>query len=78
VLPETRFLKLGLLAPFLFAARRMVYDWQTILVNRRDLEIAWYETPYFVAASMLVRTAEVAGGLVSVAKPDYLARRFGW
>ena len=78
VLPETRFLKLGLLAPFLFAARRMVYDWQTILVNRRDLEIAWYETPYFVAASMLVRTAEVAGGLVSVAKPNYLARRFGW
>jgi hypothetical protein len=35
-------------------------------------------TPYFVTASVLILTAEVAGGLVSVAKPDYLARRFGW
>jgi GT2 family glycosyltransferase len=78
VLPETRFLKLGPLSPFLFAARRMAFDCQTIFVNRRDLEIAWYETPYFVAASMLVRAAEVAGGLVSVVKPEYLADRFGW
>lgn len=78
VLPDTRFAKLGFLAPFLFAARRIVCDWRTILGNRRDLEIAWYETPYFVAASVLIRTAEVSGGLVSVAKPDYLARRFGW
>jgi GT2 family glycosyltransferase len=78
VLPETKLMRFGLLAPFLFAIRRIAFDCQSIFVNRRDLEIAWYETPYFVAASMLVRTAEVTGGVVSVVKPDYLAKRFGW
>lgn len=78
VLPETKFLKLGPLAPFIFAARRMVFDYRTILGNRRDLEIAWYEIPYFLAASTVVRSAEVAGGLVSVLKPEYLVKRFGW
>jgi hypothetical protein len=56
----------------------MAFDFGTIIGNRRDLEIAWYETPFFVAASLLARTLEVAGGLVSVARPDYLSRRFGW
>jgi glycosyltransferase involved in cell wall biosynthesis len=78
VLSESRLLRFGIAAPFLFAARRMAFDFGTIIGNRRDLEIAWYETPFFVAASMLARTLEVAGGLVSVAWPEYLPRRFGW
>lgn len=78
VLPETRFMKLGPLAPFVFAGRRMAFDYRTIVTNRRDLEIAWYEIPWFVAASTMIRSAEVAGGLLSVVKPEYLARRFGW
>jgi glycosyltransferase involved in cell wall biosynthesis len=78
VLPETKLMRFGLAAPFLFAARRFVFDCQSILANRRDMEIAWFETPYFMAASMLVRSAEVTGGAVSIVKPDYLAKRFGW
>jgi hypothetical protein len=78
VLSDSRLMRFGLAAPFLFAARRMAFDFGTIIGNRRDLEIAWYETPFFVAASLLARTLEVAGGLISVARPDYLSRRFGW
>lgn len=78
VLSDTRLLKFGLAAPFLFAARRVAFDCRTIVFHRRDLEIEWYETPFFVAASVAARTAEVASGLVSVLKPDYFPRRFGW
>lgn len=78
VLAQTRLLRFGLAAPFLFEAQRFCHDCQTVFVNRRDLEIAWFETPYFVVASLLVRTAEITGGILSLVKPDYLARRFGW
>lgn len=77
-LAQTKFLRFGLAAPCLFAAQRFVGDCRSILANRDDMEIAWFETPYFVLASLLVRSAEIAGGIVSVLNPEYLARRFGW
>jgi GT2 family glycosyltransferase len=77
VLPDTKFLRLGILAPFAFALRRITFDWQSIVAKRRELEIAWYEVPFFAAASVVVRAAEAGAGLVSVIKPDYFPRRFG-
>lgn len=78
VLSDTRLLKLGLATPFIFAARRMAFDFRTIVSHRHDMDIAWYETPFFLAASIMARTVEVTSGLISVVRPDYFPKRFGW
>jgi glycosyltransferase involved in cell wall biosynthesis len=78
VLPEGRFLRFGLLAPFLSSASRLLYDFRRIVYNRRDLEIPLYVIPYFYLVAILMRSAEIAGGLVTVVRPDYLKKKYDW
>lgn len=78
VLPESKFMKFGLMAPFIFAAQRMAFDCRTVVGARRDFDIVWYEVPYFIAAAIFVRSLEAIAGLISLLKPGYFERRFGW
>ncbi len=78
ILPDSKFLKLGALAPFALSLRRMLFDFGTVLTNRRDLDIPRYQIPYFLGASAIVRGAESIMGLLTVMSPSYLAKRFGW
>lgn len=77
-LPESRFLKLGVLAPFVLSARRMVFDYGTVLKNGRDFDIRAYQIPYFLGASTVVRAMESITGVLTVLNPSYFAKRFGW
>lgn len=78
VLADSKFLKYGALAPLIFAARRIAFDCQTVIAARRDFDIAWYEIPYFFVASVVVRSVEAIAGLISVLKPGFFERRYGW
>jgi glycosyltransferase involved in cell wall biosynthesis len=78
VLSESKFMKFGLTAPFIFAAQRAAYDCRTVVAARRDFDIAWYEVPYFISAAIVVRSMEACAGVVSVLRPGYFERRFGW
>ena len=78
VLSESKFLRFRVLAPFIFAARRTVFDWRSLIVARRDFDISWYELPYFFAAVVVVRSMEALAGLISVIKPGYFETRYGW
>jgi glycosyltransferase involved in cell wall biosynthesis len=77
-LEETRYLRrstFNLIAIFL---RRVVFDFRTAIVNRRDLGIGLVQIPYFLFASPLVRGLEMAAALITVFKPSYFKEKYGW
>lgn len=78
VLSDSKFMKLGVLAPLIFAARRLAFDCESVIAGRGDFDIAGYEVPYFFAASAVVRSVEAIAGLISVLRPGYFERRYGW
>lgn len=78
VLPETKFRKFGLLAPFLASAHRFLFDLRIIVADRKDLDISLPTIPYFVAASAVIRTIEASAGVFEILKPRHLADRYGW
>ena len=78
VLSERKYLKLGVLSPFIFSLRRLLYDFKCIVSNRRDLNISLHAIPYFFAVSVIVRGLEVIPGIIAVIKPGYFGKKFGW
>ena len=78
VLPEKRFMRLGLLGPFAISAARVWSDTRRIIADRRPLGIRARAVPYFCAASVLLRGLEIVGGVVTAASPRYFSKRFGW
>ena len=78
VLAEKKFIKLGVLAPFAIFASRILFDFKRIVFNRCDLQIPVYAVPYFYIASVVMRAIEIIGGSITVARPDYFKRKFGW
>lgn len=78
VLPETRFRRLGVLAPVVSSARRFLIDLRNVVTDRRELDISVLEIPYFFFASFVIRTIEAGAGILTIFKPDYLAERYGW
>lgn len=78
VLADTRFLRFGVLAPFIHAIRRFHYDLKTLWTNHRDLGISRLAIPVHAAAAFLIRTLEVGTGIITVVSPKYLPRKYGW
>jgi len=78
VLPETKFRRLGILAPLFSSAFRFLFDLKIIASDRRDLDISIPEIPYFIVASIVIRSIETAAGVLTIFKPNYLADRYGW
>ncbi len=78
VLPETKYLRLGVLAPFVLSARRALSDFRSIIWNGRDLDIRIHEMPFFLAIAVVVRAVEAVTGVITVIRPGYLAKRYGW
>ena len=70
-------MRLGALAPFILAARRLSYDLGTLRSNRAEFDIRAYEVPYFIGASCIVRGAEAISGLVTMKFPG-IVDRAGW
>jgi glycosyltransferase involved in cell wall biosynthesis len=78
VIREQRLLRLGPLAPFAVAGGRVVFDVRRFVRYRRELGIRLYTYPYFVLASLLMRSIELVGVAVELATPGKLSRRFKW
>ncbi len=78
VMPENKVIKLGFLAPFAIFASRVLFDFKRIVSNRQDLDIPVLAIPGFYVASILMRSIEVIGGIITVARPDYFRTKFGW
>jgi glycosyltransferase involved in cell wall biosynthesis len=79
VIDETRILKqqsvLGLFRVFI---RRLLFDIRTVLTNRRDLDIRFWQIPWFLAVSPLIRFVEFVSAVITLVRPDYFKRKFGW
>jgi GT2 family glycosyltransferase len=78
VVDETRYLrrsKLNLLAIYL---RRIHFDIRAILTNRRDLGIPLWQAPYFLLASPFIRGLEMCAAVITMIKPDYFRKKYGW
>lgn len=79
VIDETRVLKrqsvLGLLRVFV---RRWIFDMRTLCTQRRDLEIRWWQIPWFLLASPVIRFVEFAAAIITIVRPDYFQRKYGW
>jgi hypothetical protein len=71
VMPGSRFMWLGILAPAAMAASRVVFDFRRIVSNRDDLGIRWYAIPYFYGVSLVIRLIEMFGGMIAVVCPDF-------
>jgi glycosyltransferase involved in cell wall biosynthesis len=59
-------------------ARRIVFDVRAIVHNRRDLDLSILQIPYFLLISPLIRGLELAAALVTLMKPDYFGKKYGW
>ncbi len=70
LLDGTRYLRLGILAPFGMFAARVLFDLRRFMSNRTDLEIPLYAIPYYCTASLLIRGIEAAGGVASIVNPN--------
>ena len=78
VIGESRYLRR---TPLLLAAvfwRRVAFDVRAALWNREDLGISWLHVPWFLAISPLIRGLELGAGLLTLARPDYFPKRYGW
>ncbi len=78
ILPETKFRRLGVLAPIVSSARRCLIDLRVIVSDRRELDISIPEIPYFFVASFIIRSIEAGAGVLTIFKPNYFAERYGW
>ena len=78
VLPEKRFMKLGILAPFAIAASRLWFDFKRFVSNSADLDIPIYAIPWFYLTSVVTRSIEAIGGVITIVRPDYFRKKFGW
>jgi glycosyltransferase involved in cell wall biosynthesis len=78
VIRERRLLRLGPLAPFAVATSRVLFDLRRFVRYRHELGIRPYAFPYFVGASVVMRSIELVGVGVEMARPGALGRRPGW
>jgi Glycosyl transferase family 2 len=60
-LPESRFLRLGVLAAPVFYGRAVAYDWRRIRDGRRDLELAGWRAPAAAILAPILRLVDLAG-----------------
>lgn len=79
VIDETRVLKqqnvFGLFRVFV---RRWLFDVRTAFRNREDLLIRWWQIPWFLTVSPLIRGLELAAAVITVVRPEYFKRKYGW
>ena len=79
VIDETRVLKqqtvLGLFRVFV---RRLLFDVRTVFTNRADLDIAWWQIPWFLAVAPLIRLVEFFSALITLLWPNYFKNKYGW
>jgi glycosyltransferase involved in cell wall biosynthesis len=75
---ERRLLKLGPLAPFAVAGSRVAFDARRFVRYRRELGIRPWALPYFMGSSVVMRSIELVGVAVEMARPGALGRRLGW
>jgi glycosyltransferase involved in cell wall biosynthesis len=78
VLAEKKFYQFGILAPFVIFLSRVFFDLRRMISNHKDLNIPLYAIPYFCLASILMRSIEIIGGIITVVKPNYFKIRFNW
>jgi len=78
VLAEKKYERLGLLAPFVFALRRLIHDFRCLTTTRHDCTLAWYETPFYAGLCVVIRMIEIVPGIVTVLKPGYFHDKYGW
>ncbi|MCP4887978.1 MAG: hypothetical protein GY904_15340 [Planctomycetaceae bacterium] len=79
VIDETRVLKQQkIFGLFLVFVRRWLFDVRTIFRNREDLCIQWWHIPWYLAVSPLIRSIELLASIITVVKPDYFKRKYGW
>jgi glycosyltransferase involved in cell wall biosynthesis len=78
VIRERGLLRLGPAAPFAVAGSRVLFDLKRFARYRRELGIRPYAFPYFVGASVVMRSIESVGVAVEMTKPGALGRRLGW
>jgi glycosyltransferase involved in cell wall biosynthesis len=77
-LEEGQLIKRSPLALALVFARRVVFDVRNLLTNRRDLDIAVWQLPWFFLISPAIRALEMGAALLTIARPDYLRKKYGW
>lgn len=78
VMGESAYVQRSGLALLIVCARRIVFDARAAFCNRHDLDIPLLQVPWFLLISPMVRILELGAALITLAKPNYLARRYGW
>jgi hypothetical protein len=78
VVPETKYLRYGIIFPFISATRRIVSDFKILLYNHKDLDINIFTIPIFFSGCILVRLFEIIPGLITIVSPNYLKQKFNW
>lgn len=78
VMKESRYLRSGPLALLLICLNRMIFDVRLALGQRRQLGLSWWSLPYFLLASPVIRGIELVSGLITLVRPEYFRRKFGW
>ena len=78
VMKESRYLRSGPLALFLIFINRIIFDIRLALSQRKQLGLSWLSIPYYCLASPVIRGIELISGLITLAKPDYFRKKFGW
>ncbi len=78
VIEERGLLRLGPLSPLAVGTSRVLFDLRRFARYRHELGIRPYEFPYFVGASVVMRSIELVGVAVEMARPGALGRRLGW
>jgi glycosyltransferase involved in cell wall biosynthesis len=78
LLRERGLLRLGPAAPFAVAGSRVLFDVRRFVRYRRELDIRPVAMPYFVGASVVMRSIELVGVAVEMVRPGVLGRRLGW
>lgn len=78
VIGEKRLLRLGPAGPFAVAAGRVAFDLERFVRYRRELGVRPYTLPYYVLASLALRSIELVGVAVEQVRPGALSRRYRW
>ena len=78
ILSESAYIQRSSFNLLIVTARRIVFDVRAVIRNRPDLDIPLLQIPYFLLISPLIRGVELVAGLVTLAKPGYFEKRYGW
>ena len=76
--PLSKYLKFGIVFPFISAASRFKHDLKTLFTNRENVNISYLEIPIFLVSCLIIRIYEIIPGIITIISPSYLKKKYNW